>query len=79
MTVTAAAIADRAERDRAVDVALPERAEVLEAVLVDDLGRERVEPPERGHEQHGERAQVGDHEPADRRREQQPELRRGRR
>ena len=66
-------MSDRPLRDRAVDVALPEQTEVLKAVVVHDLRGERVEPPERGQEEDGERAEVGEQEPRERRRQQQAE------
>jgi hypothetical protein len=38
---------------------------------VHDLGGERIEPPERGDEQNRQRAEVGEQEPRERRRQQQ--------
>jgi hypothetical protein len=40
---------------------------------VDDLGREGIEPPEGSDEEDRERAEVGEHEPADRPRQQEGE------
>jgi hypothetical protein len=40
---------------------------------VHDLGRERIEPPEGGDEQNRQRAEVGEQQPRERRRQQQAE------
>ena len=65
---------DRPQRDRAVDVVVPQRLEVDRAVRVNDLAAELVQVPERGDEQDRQRAQVGDHQPAQRAGEQQRHL-----
>ena len=71
VTVTAAAIATVRSAIVAVDVAVPQRLEVVEREAVDDLAAERVEVPERRDEQDRERAEVRDAEPAERPRQQQ--------
>jgi hypothetical protein len=48
--------------------------EVVERRLLDDHPRELVELPEGGDEQHEQRAQIGDDQPAQRAGEQQPHL-----
>ena len=53
---------DRPQRDGAVGRLVPERAEVVERPVVDQLRRERVDRPERGDEQRDERRDVDERE-----------------
>ena len=67
---------DGPERDRPVDGVGEQLLEVLERELVGHRRRQRVQVPEGRHEQHDQRAEVDEAEPAHRRRQEQQHLER---
>ena len=75
--VTRAAIRDGAPDDVAVDRFVDQRFEVFEAESLDHFAAERVDRPEGGDQQDRQRAEVADHQPADRAGEQRPHLQAG--
>ena len=65
---------DRAADDRPVDRFVPEDFEVFEGEVLLELAADRVDRPEGGDQEEGERAQVADDQPADRAGQQGPDL-----
>jgi len=66
--------ADRPPDDRLVDRFVDQRFEVFEGEFLDGQPAQRVDRPEGGDQQQGERAQVADHQPAHRAGEERPYL-----